>query len=230
MTSLPPAQPSHHRLADAHALIGALPHARLRRLAELGDIRLFHRHAIILQEGMPGEDLVILLQGRLRVFSNSGGSRPREVTYGIYGPGEVVGEMSLEGDLRSASVQALHPSWCSVVPRAQLLGFIAQEPAFALDLLATVVARARLATQTVRQVLFADTYARLCELLMRHTEPLPDGRLLVRERMTHALMAQQIGSSREMVSRLLKDLITGGYISRNERRQYFICAPLPARW
>ena len=73
MTSLPPVQPSHHRLADAHALIGALPHARLRRLAELGDIRLFHRHAIILQEGMPGEDLVILLQGRLRVFSNSGG-------------------------------------------------------------------------------------------------------------------------------------------------------------
>ncbi len=222
--------PGQHRVSDARALIDALPHARLRRLAEQGDIRLFHRHTVVLHEGMPGEDLVIILDGRLRVYSNSGGARPREVTYGICVPGEVVGEMSLDGQLRSASVQALHPSWCSVVPRAQLLDFIAQEPAFALDLLATVVSRARLATQTVRQVLFTDTYGRLCELLMRHTERMPDGRLLVRERMTHALMAQQIGSSREMVSRLLKDLIIGGYIARNERRQYFICAPLPQRW
>jgi CRP/FNR family transcriptional regulator, cyclic AMP receptor protein len=230
MNPLPSVQPSHHRLADAQALINTLPSARLRRLAQLGDTRLFHRHTVLLQEGTPGEDLVIILEGRLRVFSNSGGSRPREVTYGICGPGDVVGEMSMGGDLRSASVQALTPTWCSVVARAQLLGFIAQEPAFALDLLATVVARARLATQTVRQVLFTDTYGRLCELLTRNTERLPDGRLLVRERMTHALMAQQIGSSREMVSRLLKDLIIGGYISRNERRQYFICAPLPLRW
>jgi CRP/FNR family cyclic AMP-dependent transcriptional regulator len=222
--------PGHHRLSDAQALINTLPTARLRRLAQQGDVRLFHRHAVMLQEGAPGEELIILLEGRLRVYSNSGGSRPREVTYGICGPGDVVGEMCLDGEVRSASVQALHPSWCSVVPRAQLLDFIAQEPAFALDLLATVVARARLATQTVRQVLFTDTYGRLCELLTRHTERLPDGRLLVRDRMTHALMAQQIGSSREMVSRLLKDLIIGGYISRNERRQYFICAPLPLRW
>ena len=216
--------------AVGKALISALPTARLRRVAQLGDIRLFHRHAVVLQEGTPGDDLIIILEGRMRVYSNSGGSRPREVTYGICGPGDVVGEMSMDGDVRSASVQAMHPSWCSVVPRAQLLSFIAQEPAFALDLLATVVARARLATQTVRQVLFTDTYGRLCELLTRHTERLPDGRLLVRDRMTHALMAQQIGSSREMVSRLLKDLIIGGYISRNERRQYFICAPLPLRW
>ena len=230
MKSLPSLHPRQHRLSDAHALIETLTNPRLRRLAQQGDIRLFHRHTVILHEGMPGEDLVIILDGRLRVFSNSGGSRPREVTYGLYGPGEVVGEMSLDGDFRSASVQALHASWCSVVPRAQLLDFIAQEPAFALDLLATVVSRARRATSTVRQVLFTDTYARLCELLTRHTERLPDGRLLVRERMTHALMAQQIGSSREMVSRLLKDLIIGGYISRNERRQYFICAPLPSRW
>lgn len=230
MKPLHPVQPSHHRLADAQALINTLPTARLRRLAQLGDIRLFHRHAVLLHEGTPGEDLIIILEGRVRVYSNSGGSRPREVTYGICSSGDVVGEMSLGGDVRSASVQALHPSWCSVVPRAQLLNFIAQEPAFALDLLATVVARARQATQTVRHVLFTDTYGRLCELLTRHTERLPDGRLLVRERMTHALMAQQIGSSREMVSRLLKDLIIGGYISRNERRQYFICAPLPLRW
>ena len=230
MNPLHATNPGQHRVADARTLIDALSSARLRQLAQQGDIRLFHRHAVVLQEGMPGDDLAIILDGRLRVYSNSGGSRPREVTYGICGPGDVVGEMSLDGDVRSASVQALHPSWCSVVTRAQLLDFIAQEPAFALDLLAMVVARARLATQTVRQVLFTDTYGRLCELLMRNTEHLPDGRLLVRERMTHALMAQQIGSSREMVSRLLKDLIIGGYIARNERRQYFICAPLPLRW
>lgn len=221
---------THHRLVDAQALTGRLSNPRLRLLASQGDIRLFPRHTMVLHEGEPGEELVIVLDGRLRVFSNSGGSRPREVTYGICGAGQLVGEMSLDGGARSASVMALHASWCSVVPRLQLLDFIAREPVFALDLLATVVSRARHATRTVRQVLFTDTYGRLCELLTRNTERLPDGRLLVRERMTHALMAQQIGCSREMVSRLLKDLLIGGYISCNERRQYIICAPLPLRW
>jgi CRP/FNR family cyclic AMP-dependent transcriptional regulator len=227
-SSLLPTLP--HRLADAQALIGRLPNARLRLLASQGDVRLFPRHAMVLHEGEPGEELVIVLDGRLRVFSNSGGTRPREVTYGICGAGQMVGEMSLDGGERSASVMALHASWCSVVSRLQLLDFIAQEPVFALDLLATVVARARQATRTVRQVLFTDTYGRLCELLTRQTERLPDGSLLVRERMTHALMAQQIGCSREMVSRLLKDLLIGGYLRCNERRQYIICAPLPLRW
>lgn len=230
MHAAPFASPASHRHSDTHGLIQMLPSSRLRLLATQGDVRLFSRHALVLQEGMPGGALVIVLDGRLRVFSSSGGQRPREVTYGICGPGDIVGEMSLDGGPRSASVMALHASWCCLVQRHQLLDFIAQEPSFALDLMDTVVARARLATRTVRQVLFTDTYGRLCELLTRNTERMPDGRLLVRERMTHSLMAQQIGSSREMVSRLLKDLMIGGYISRDERRHYFICRPLPLRW
>jgi CRP/FNR family cyclic AMP-dependent transcriptional regulator len=230
MSATLPTTDAHHRTADVRTLIDRLPNPRLRSLAQQGDICLIPRHAMVLHEEEPGGELVIVLDGRLRVFSTSGGSRPREVTYGICGAGQVVGEMSLDGGSRSASVVALHASWCSVVSRLQLLDFIAREPTFALDLLSTVVARARLATRTVRQVLFTDTYGRLCELLTRHTERLPDGRLLVRERMTHALMAQQIGCSREMVSRLIKDLLIGGYLSRDERRQYYICAPLPLRW
>jgi CRP/FNR family cyclic AMP-dependent transcriptional regulator len=230
MKPQPPAVVTHHRAADAQAFIDRLSNPRLRLLAQQGDICLIPRHAMVLFEGEPGEELVIVLEGRLRVFSNSGGPRPREVTYGVCGAGQVVGEMSLDGGPRSASVVALHASWCSVVSRLQLLDYIAREPLFALDLLAVMVARARHATRTVRQVLFTDTYGRLCELLTRHTDPLPDGRLLVRERMTHALMAQQIGCSREMVSRLLKDLLIGGYLSCNDRRQYIICAPLPLRW
>lgn len=142
----------------------------------------------------------------------------------------MVGEMSLDGGPRSASVVALQPTWCSIVLRTDLMEFIREEPLFVQDMLGAVVGRARLATHALRQAFFTDTYSRLRDLLLRNALPLPDGRLLVKDRMTHALMAQQIGASREMVSRLFKDLMEGGYVSRNERRQYVLNPPIPSRW
>ena len=86
MMPLPPLPPNHHRLADAQALINTLASAHLRRLAQLGDIRLFHRHTTLLHEGTPGEDLVIILEGRLRVFSNSGVPGPAKSPMAFAGP------------------------------------------------------------------------------------------------------------------------------------------------
>jgi CRP/FNR family cyclic AMP-dependent transcriptional regulator len=48
--------------------------------------------------------------------------------------------------------------------------------------------------------------------------------------MTHAQMAQHIGCSREMVSRILKELVTGGYVVREPDKVYRVCKRLPMRW
>jgi CRP/FNR family cyclic AMP-dependent transcriptional regulator len=111
-----------------------------------------------------------------------------------------------------------------------LLAFIAARPDFALELMGRLIRRARLATESARSVALIDVYGRLVRLLhQRAGEPGPRGERRLVERMTHQAMAQHLACSREMVSRLLRDLQTGGYIAV-EDRWITLLKPLPARW
>lgn len=175
-----------------------------------------------------GDTIYIVLKGRLRAFlaDNTG----KELTLGVYGPLEYVGEMSLDGGPRSANVEALEASLCSVVSREDLLSYIASQPAFALEMMGRLIRRARLATESARSVALIDVYGRLVRLLNQLAgEEGPRGERQMTERMTHQAMAQHLACSREMVSRLLRDLETGGYIAV-EDRWITLLRPLPARW
>ncbi|MFO1285453.1 MAG: cyclic nucleotide-binding domain-containing protein [Rubrivivax sp.] len=96
------------------------------------------------------------MQGKLRACSV--GTDGREVTYGTYGPGEYVGEMSLDGGPRSADVVVDEPGIVVLVTRATLLAHLAAQPQFALELLAKVIRRARTATLSLRQIALNDVY------------------------------------------------------------------------
>ena len=211
---------------DVEPLIDLLPEA-LRPLARRGAAHRYRKGGILIEEGTHGDTLYILLSGRLRAFSAD--VRGREITYGLYGPGEYLGEMSLDGGPRSASVEAVEPSLCSVVTRQTLLDHIAQQPSFALELVAKLIRRARAATLSARQLALNDAYGRLRMLLDASALPQPDGTRLVVERMTHKDIASRLGCSREMVSRLMKDLMDGGYvIDRSDR--LVLVGSLPPRW
>lgn len=204
------------------------PHQHIEALAALGVPRRYRRGALLIQEGELGDTLYIVLQGRLRAFlSDESG---KELTLGIYGPLEYVGEMSLDGGPRSANVEALETSLCAVVTRETLLAYIAAHPEFALELMGRLIRRARLATESARSVALIDVYGRLVRLLnLMAGEPDAQGERVLRERITHQAMAQHLACSREMVSRLMRDLETGGYIEVRERWIWLLKA-LPARW
>jgi CRP/FNR family cyclic AMP-dependent transcriptional regulator len=204
------------------------PYQHIEALATLGTQRRYRRGTLLIQEGETGDTLYIVLQGRLRAYlaDNSG----KELTLGIYGPLEYVGEMSLDGGPRSANVEALETSLCSVVARDTLLAYIASHPEFALELMSRLIRRARLATESARSVAMIDVYGRLVLLLNQLArEPDPEGLRALRERITHQAMAQHLACSREMVSRLMRDLGTGGYVAVRERCIWLL-KPLPARW
>ena len=202
--------------------------AHIQALAALGVPRRYRRGALLIQEGETGDTLYIVLQGRLRAFL--GDESGKELTLGTYGPLDYVGEMSLDGGPRSANVEATEASHCSVVSRTTLLAYLADHPEFALELMARVIRRARLATESARSVALIDVYGRLVRLLNQLADdPDAQGQRPLRERMTHQQLAQHLACSREMVSRLLKDLETGGYIAVRERWIWLI-RPLPARW
>ncbi len=197
------------------------------RLVASGLPRRYRKGMHLINEGEHGDTLFIILSGRVRAYSVD--LRDREITYGVYGPGETLGEMSLDGGPRSASVVALEPTRCAVVTRETLLGHIASHPEFALELLAKVIARARMATLSARNMALLDVYGRVIQLLEALAVAQPDGTRLIEERLTHAEIASRVGCSREMVSRLMKDLETGAYV-RSELRRLLLLRPLPARW
>lgn len=199
----------------------------LGELAARGLPRRYRKGTVLIEEGDRGDALYIILSGRLRAFSSA--ANGREITFGIYGPGEYLGEMSLDGGPRSASVETLEASSCSVVTREILNRFIDERPAFAFELLTKVIRRARAATLSAKNLAFNSVYGSLKQLLESAATLNVDGTVVIGERLTHQDLANRIGCSREMVSRVMKDLENGQYVRHQEGR-LVIARPLPIRW
>ena len=199
----------------------------VQKLAALGVQRRYRTHSLLIEEGDEGSAVYVVLSGRLRAFVSD--SRGREVTLALHGPGDYVGEMSLDGGRRSASVQAMEPTICAVVTRETMLHHIEKDPEFAMALIVRLIRRARLATESARSMALLDVYSRLKRLLEARAVTQADGTRVVAERLTHQAIASEIGCSREMVSRLMKDLESGGYLSPVQR-QVVLVRDLPARW
>jgi CRP/FNR family transcriptional regulator, cyclic AMP receptor protein len=199
----------------------------LRTLASRGEPRRYRKGTVIIQEGDQGDTLFIVLNGRVKAFSTD--DRDREIVYGVYGPGDYLGEMSLDGGPRSASVITMEATTCVAITRNSLREHIAANPEFAFELLARVIHRARLATQSARSMALLDVYGRVAALLTDMSVPGSDGTRLIDPCPTHKEIASRVGCSREMVSRLLKDLSVGNYLQTGAGRAV-ICKPLPPRW
>ena len=219
-----PATPDADGARDgAHAVLPA----PLRALAARGRPKRYGKGTLLIEEGDQGDTLFIIVSGRVKAFS--AGDRDREIVYGVYGPGEYFGEMSLDGGPRSASVMTLEPTVGVAITRPTLLAHIAANPAFAFELISRVIHRARMATQSARSMALLDVYGRVVQLLDGLALPQPDGTRLIATRLTHAEIANRVGCSREMVSRLMKDLERGGYLVASAR-SITVLRKLPVRW
>lgn len=199
----------------------------IEELAAKGTKRRFSANTLLIREGDTGNTLFIIQSGRVRVFVSDG--KDKEVTLGIFSGGDYVGEMALDGGPRSANVETLEPTNCSIVTRDILREHIAIHPDFALEMMARLIRRARRATESVRSLALIGTYGRLAQLLESLSVPHTGGTRILAERMTHQAMSNHIACSREMISRLIKDLETGGYLSVHDHR-LVIEKPLPPRW
>ena len=211
---------------DLSSLLSSLPEA-LRTLAARGVQRSYRKGTLIIEEGSHGDTLYLLLRGKVKAFSSD--ARGREVTYGVYGAGDYFGEMSLDGGPRSASVIAEQACVCAVLTRQSLHEHIAAEPEFAFELIGRVIRRARLATQSARSMALLDVYGRVVQLLESLAVAQADGTRVIAERLTHAEIAARVGCSREMVSRLMRDLERGSYL-RLQHSCIVLLHSLPPRW
>ena len=198
----------------------------LRQIAARGRIRKFQKNAVIIQEGDSGDSLYVILSGRVKVYASD--EDGREVIIEIFGPGEYVGEMVLDGGPRSASVMTLEPSTFSVLTRTELREHIAQHPDFAIYLISRLIKRTRNATNNIKTLALMDVYGRVARFLLSLAVE-RDGKLVVPEKFTHQDIAERVGSSREMITRIFKDLSSGGYIEVHDRVITMKRRP-PAHW
>lgn len=196
--------------------------AILQMLATQGVQRSFKKGALVFQDGETGDSVYILIEGRVRAFGSS--ISGKEITYGYVSAGEYFGEMTLDGGTRSASVEAVEPCICSMVSNMQVLAFMEQHNSFAREMLHTVIARARQSTNSARDIALLDVYTRLRHTVEKHAPTIGSS-----VNISHAELAADIGASREMVSKLLKDLEQGSYIEMKSR-QLSVLKKLPARW
>lgn len=210
---------------SADALVPLAPET-LRAIASTGVVRSYPKSAVLINEGDVGDSLYIVLSGRVKVYSSNAAGR--EVVIAFHGPGEYIGEMSLDGSPRSASVLTLEPTTCALVTRANFRQFILAHPDFALHLIEKLIQRVRLTTENVKSLALSDVYGRLVKLLLALAVE-RDGNLVVPEKLTQQDIAERVGASRDMISRLLKDLVAGGYLSVQDRTITVLKKP-PAGW
>jgi CRP/FNR family transcriptional regulator, cyclic AMP receptor protein len=191
-------------------LFASVPDEQLRLLATVVSRRSATRSSIIIAAGDPTDSLYIILSGRLKVMMSDADGK--EVILSMLGPGEFFGEMGLIDDNpRSASVVAVEPCDLLVITRRDFRKCMADNLEMAMAVMRGLVRRLREADRKIGSLALLDVYGRVARLLLDMSETV-DGQKMVTKRLPKQDIAKMIGASREMVSRVMKDLQTGGYI------------------
>jgi len=203
-----------------------LPQPLLDAIAPHGVVRSFPAQAILINEGDATDSLYIVLSGRVKVYASS--EDGRELVLSEYGPGSYFGELSLDGERRSASIKAIEACTCRVVQGAQLRRFLEAHPDFAMHLNRKLIRMVRRLTEQLSSIALQDVYGRVVRVLTELSEPVGEERVL-RHKLTQQDIADRIGCSREMVNRVMKELTAGGYVAQRDGR-LAILRKLPLAW
>jgi CRP/FNR family cyclic AMP-dependent transcriptional regulator len=204
-----------------------VPTEALEKLAMSAIKKTYPKNVVVINEGDEAGSLFIITSGKIQAYlSNESG---RTVTLSIQESGSFFGELSLlDAEPRSASVITLEPTSCILIPRNAFLNWLHDHPNAAICIIRSLTRRIRNLTESVRGLALSDVYGRLVKTL--HGMAVErDGGWVIEGKPSHQDLANVIGCSREMVSRIMKDLGRGGYITV-EGKQLRIVRRLPTSW
>lgn len=195
-------------------LFADLSAADLARFGEVTREREYPKNSVILFEDDPGDALYIVSTGQVKVVLI--GEDGREVILSVLGDGDFFGEMSLiDDEPRSAHVIAMQDSHLLVLRRDDFQSQLEQHPKVALELLRVLVQRLRRADEKIGGLVLLDVNGRVAQLLLNLAEE--SGGPKITRKLTHHTIAQMIGSSRETVSRAMRELVERGLIDVSRR-------------
>src|SRR5258705_7217284 len=175
----------------------------------------FPRGTMIIAAGDVTESLFVVISGRLKVMMTD--DEGREVILAILGPNEFFGEMGLIDDHpRSASVVALEACELLSLSKRDFKRCLSENFEMTMTVMRGLAKRLREADQKIGSLALMDVYGRVAHLLLDMAETV-DGQKVVTKKLAKQDIAKMIGASREMVSRVIKDLQPGRYLDRRAR-------------
>ena len=215
-------------------LFSHLSDEQLALLAEQSREQRFERQALLMHEGERGETMYVLLEGEVRVFVSD--ENGRELVLHQLGPGAVIGDLALlDGEPRSANVVAAQPVRALAVARQGLIECIGQSPEFALALMRSLTTRLRQATEGSRSLALDNVYRRLADKLRELAGVEAEGAgedgaaPTLPRRYSHQELGNLIGASREMVGKVMAELVKGDYVAIVDGRIRLL-RRLPKNW
>lgn len=191
-------------------LFAELNEAELEKVSKVSVRKRVERSAFVVRAGDSTDSLYILLTGRAKVTNHD--EEGKEIILAWLGPGEFFGEMGLiDGSPRSANVVAAEPCELLVLSKEAFQRCLQDNFQVAQKLMQILVRRLREADRNIESLALLDVYGRVARLLLELSED-DDGRRVVKKKISKQDMARMIGASREMVSKVMRDLELSGYI------------------
>ncbi|MCD6308034.1 MAG: Crp/Fnr family transcriptional regulator [Candidatus Latescibacteria bacterium] len=195
-------------------LFSSLKQEDLEAIYKVSHVKNFRKDQIILLENEDGDTLFTILNGKVKVttFSEHG----KEVIFSILYAGDFFGDMSLlDGKPRSASVVAIEDSQVRMIRRSDFIRILEQHPRIALKLLEELTSRLRKADERIESLALLDVTGRIAGILLQLADDKPEERqdgIVIKSRPTHQELANMAGTTRETVTRILKQLEIKDYI------------------
>jgi CRP/FNR family cyclic AMP-dependent transcriptional regulator len=176
----------------------------------------FPRNTVIFSKGDESDSLYVVCRGKVKVVIDD--EQGKEIVLSVMGPGEYFGEMAaIDGVPRSATVVTQEPAELLMVRRNDFRNILSTNPAMVFNLLKVLLGRLRKADHKIETLAFMNVHGRVVDLLMRFAEP-QGQKWFVKDKLTHQEIANMIGCSREMVSRVIKEMLNDGTLSMESNR------------
>ncbi len=207
-------------------LFSALDSKTLEKLSSLMVKKEFKPNQTLISQGDLSRSLFLIETGRTKVFSND--EDGKQTIFAFLAAGDYCGELSLlDAEPRSASVVALEKTVTLQLNYPQFDAFLKTHPELSYSIFRALTARIREIDETICSLTSLDIYGRVIQVLYKESQE-KNGKM-VTERLTQQDIAEMVGSSREMVSRILTELRKGGYIGIDKKR-ISIEKKLPRHW
>lgn len=206
-------------------LFAQLPDDALAAMEKLSVFRKYPKNTVLFMEGDDSSHLYIVKKGK--VSASVSGEDGREVILNYMGEGDYFGELALiDGRPRSATVRTVTACEFVAISRSSFQELLRNNQDFVVTMMAALTARVRELTDSVKDLALLDVYGRVSNVLEKLSDE--EGKIQA-PKVTHQDIANMVGSSREMVSRIMKQLVIGEYIEQGS--QYIrIKKALPKGW
>jgi len=191
-------------------LFSLLPEGQLQLLTQVLSRKAYPKNSTIIAAGDPTDAMYVVVSGRLKVVMSD--KEGQEVILAILNQGEFFGEMGLIAQApRSATVTTIEPCELLTITRADFTKCLQGNFDLTMNVIRGLVKRLREADKKIGSLALMDVYGRVARLLLEMAETI-DGQKVITKKLTKRDIAKMIGASREMVSRVMKELQTSGRI------------------